>query len=230
MAKKKRSRQRKKLGEMLEMLDERLVRGEISESTYKELKAKYSAQLEGLAVKPAAPEVAAPERPPERPAPKPAPGKIPWGKCPVCGGEWPVELDECKACKSTVLASHPVHKNRSLLALGPRDKRAKGFAHVEYGAKRVDFLIDWLPIRELSEGVTIIRRYKDSTGDHAVFKLKTQEWDVNFHGRLTDPEKISNFLGGPVERPAEKANVCSSCGAELEPGAKFCTNCGKQIS
>jgi hypothetical protein len=235
--KKKKSKRRKKLMEMLEMLDERLVRGEISESTYNQLKAKYSAQLGELAEAPAAPAAAKPaapvpaaKRPPERPAPRPVPGKTPWGKCPVCGGEWPPELNECNVCKSTALASHSVHKARALLALGPRGKSAKGFAHVEYGARRIAYLIDWLPISELSGGVTITRRYRDGSNDHAVFKTKTKELDVHFHGRLTSPEKISSFLGGAPERPAAKANVCPGCGAKLEPGAKFCTGCGKKLA
>lgn len=213
---------------MLELLEERLVRGEISEATYNELKAKYSAQLGEVAAKPAAPAPAA-KRPPERPAPRPVPEKTPWGKCPVCGGEWPPESNECRVCKSTALASQSVHKTRALLALGPRGKRAKGFAHVEYGPRRIAYLINWLPISELSGGVTITRRYRDGSNDHAVFKTKTKELDVHFHSGITSPEKISSFLGGGPERPAAKVNVCPSCGARLEPGAKFCTSCGKKM-
>lgn len=245
MAKKKKSRRRKKLEEMLKMLDERLVRGEISEPTYKELKAKYSAGLEEIAEKPAAPKIAvaekptapapAVEKPPEKPAPKPE--KTPWGKCPVCGGEWPPGLDECKGCKATALAAHSIHKNRSLLVLGPRGKRARGFVHVEYGARRIAFLIDWLPISEFSDGATLIKSYKDGTNDCARFKLKTREWDVHFHKGITNPEKILGFFTRPSERPAEvvpskpaeKANICPNCGAKLEPGAKFCPNCGRKV-
>ena len=205
MARKKRARRRKKLKEMLEMLDERLVRGEISEPTYRELKAKYSARLEEIAEKPAAPKIAvaekpvapapAVEKPPEKPAPKP--WKTPWGKCPVCGGEWPPDLDECKGCKATALAAHPIHRNRSLLALAPRGKPARGFAHVEYGARRIAFLIDWLPISEFSGGAALIKRYRDDTNDRARFKLKTREWDVHFHSRITSPEKILDFFAHP---------------------------------
>ncbi len=222
----------KKSEKLLEMLDEKLIRGEISESTYKELKAKYSVRLGKVAEKPAAPPVAPAA---EKPAPKP--GKTPWGKCPVCSGEWPPELDECKGCKATALAAHSIHKNRSLLALAPRGKRARGFAHVEYGAKRIAFLIDWLPISEFSGGATLIKRYRDGTNDRARFKLKTCEWDVHFHKGITNPEKILGFFahpsGRPAEvvpsKPAEKANICSNCGAKLEPGAKFCPNCGRKV-
>lgn len=270
MAKKESARKGKaKKGEkMLEMLDERLIRGEISESTYNELKAKYTAKLEkpvekavekanvcphcgaelepgtkfcascggeiGAVEKAAAPSAApAAEKPAEKPAPKP--GKIPWGECPACGGEWPPESNECKKCKATALASHSVHKNRSLLALGPSGKKPKGFAHVEYGAQRVAFLIDWFPASEFSDGATLVRKYKDGSNDHATFKLKTGEWDVHFHSGVTSPERILDFFAHPSEAPAEAAPSkpskpaalhCSQCGAGIPAGSKFCPSCG----
>lgn len=124
---------------MLELLDERLIRGEISETTYKELKAKYSAKLEEFAEKPAAPKIAvaekpvtfAAEKPPKKPAPKPPPAKKA-NVCPHCGAELEPGAKFCMSC-----------------------------------------------------------------------------------GKKVQLEK--------------KANTCPSCGAELESGAKFCTSCGKRI-
>jgi uncharacterized OB-fold protein len=254
----------KKSEKMLEMLDERLIRGEISESTYKELKAKYSAKLEepvekanvcpscGAELSPgtkfcascggkigavekaaAAPAAPAAEKPAEKPAPKP--GRTPWGECPICGGEWPPESDECKKCKATALASHQIHKNRSLLALGPRGKKPKGFAHAQYGAQRVAFLIDWLPASEFSGGANLVKKYKDGTNDHATFKLKTGEWDVHFHSGMTSPEKMLDFFAHPSKATAKAApsksakpvgQYCPKCGTKIPEGAKFCPDCG----
>lgn len=45
----------KRIKELLDALDIRLAKGEISEETYKELKAKYSAKLEKITGKPIAP-------------------------------------------------------------------------------------------------------------------------------------------------------------------------------
>ncbi len=250
----------KKAERMLESLDERLIRGEISEPTYKELKAKYSAKLVkpakkanvcphcGAELEPgvkfcgncgkgigAVGEAAAPPAAPAAKPPAPKPEKTPWGECPICGGEWPPESNECKKCKATALASHQVHKNRSLLALGKGDKKPKGFAHVEYGAKRVAFLLEWLPIREFSGGATLIERYKEGRNDRAHFKLKTGEWDVNYHSGITSPEKILDFFAHPLERPAKPAPskpaglYCPKCGTEIPKSAKFCPMCGEKV-
>lgn len=77
-----RRRSEKRAQKMLDKLDERLVNGEISEDTYRELKAKYESQVGGVA--------------------KPARGKPRVKTCPECGHENPSRAEFCAECGAEI--------------------------------------------------------------------------------------------------------------------------------